>query len=245
MTPEAAARAARGELARWSRPSRGFDARRYFRDSGDLAFYNIGMSRVRSLARDIVRTNPQWSMRDAVKFADALMKERHLEAKGVGVEALARYKRRFTPSLLPVWKGWLAKGYSSNWATTDAICGLLIGPLLVAYPHLAGVVAAWTSHRSLWIRRASAVGLIPLARRGQALAHAYAVAGRLQADEEDLIQKAVGWLLREAGKTDMERLERYLLRRGPRIPRTTVRYAIERFPVARRRTLLVATRSTR
>jgi 3-methyladenine DNA glycosylase AlkD len=69
------------------------------------------------------------------------------------------------------------------------------------------------------------------------------VARQLHPDSEDLIQKAVGWTLREAGKTDMDRLERYLIRHGARIPRTTVRYAIERFPPEKRRSLLVATKT--
>ncbi len=57
------------------------------------------------------------------------------------------------------------------------------------------------------------------------------------------MHKAVGWLLREAGKTDMARLEKYLLSKGPKIPRTTVRYAIERFPKEERKRLLNATRA--
>ena len=70
----------------------------------------------------------------------------------------------------------------------------------------------------------------------------YEIAKRLHADREDLIQKAVGWALREAGKTDPARLERYLRANGASIPRTTLRYAIERFPEAKRRNLLLATR---
>ena len=57
-----------------------------------------------------------------------------------------------------------------------------------------------------------------------------------------MIQKAVGWALREAGKADMARLERYLRANGPAIPRTTLRYAIERFPPAKRAALLKETR---
>jgi 3-methyladenine DNA glycosylase AlkD len=56
------------------------------------------------------------------------------------------------------------------------------------------------------------------------------------------MHKAVGWLLREAGKADMKRLERFLLDNGPKIPRTSVRYAIERFSKADRKRLLEATR---
>ena len=56
---------------------------------------------------------------------------------------------------------------------------------------------------------------------------------------------AAGWLLREAGKTEARRLETYLLAQGPRIPRTTVRYAIERFPEIKRRKILEKTRVQR
>ena len=71
---------------------------------------------------------------------------------------------------------------------------------------------------------------------------AYDVVASLLDDTEDLMHKACGWLLREAGKTDVKRLERFLLRQGPAVPRTSVRYAIERFPEAHRKRLLVATR---
>jgi 3-methyladenine DNA glycosylase AlkD len=88
----------------------------------------------------------------------------------------------------------------------------------------------------------SGVALIPLARKGQALDLLYANAKRLHTDPEDLIQKAVGWALREAGKADSARLERYLRANGTSIPRTTLRYAIERFPAAKRRDILNATK---
>ena len=56
------------------------------------------------------------------------------------------------------------------------------------------------------------------------------------------MHKALGWLLREAGKTDMKRLRQFLLKHGPTIPRTTLRYAIERFPTKDRAKLLQKTR---
>jgi 3-methyladenine DNA glycosylase AlkD len=171
-----------------------------------------------------------------------LIVDNYLETKSVGIEVMARYRRAFEPRLLRVWKRWLADGHSSNWATTDAICGSLIGPLLVRHPSLVARVAGWNRDRNMWVRRASAVGLIPSLRRGVRLELAYEVAARLHADNEDLIQKAVGWMLREAGKADMRSLERYLRVNGPAIPRTTLRYAIERFPAAKRRVLLRVTR---
>jgi 3-methyladenine DNA glycosylase AlkD len=226
-----------------SRPAGQFDARRYFRGAADLAFYNVGTSAMRALARQVHADHrDEWSIDDAMALADALIVERHLETKSVGVEIVARYRRDFTPRLLPAWKRWLANNHSANWATTDAICGMLIGPLILKHPELASTMRDWARHRNMWVRRAAAVGLIPSVRQGLALDLGYEIAKQLHADEEDLIQKAVGWMLREAGKIDPTRLERYLRANGPSIPRTTLRYAVERFSDAKRRSLLKATR---
>ena len=226
-----------------ARPAGEFDASRYFRGGGDLGFYNVGTARMRALARSIHEAHRHdWSIDDAMAFADALIVDRHLEVKSVGIEVVARYRREFAPRLLPRWKRWLAGNHSANWATTDAICGALIGPLLVAHPSLAPRMRAWAGDRNLWVRRAAIVGLIARARKGEALDILYDVAARLHPDEEDLIHKAVGWALREAGKADATRLERHLRSNGPSIPRTTVRYAIERFDERKRRMLMEATR---
>jgi 3-methyladenine DNA glycosylase AlkD len=80
------------------------------------------------------------------------------------------------------------------------------------------------------------------ARKGAALDLVYEIARRLHPDREDLIQKAVGWLLREAGKSDEARLERYLRAQGSSVPRTTLRYAIERMSDRKRAAIMKATR---
>ena len=94
----------------------------------------------------------------------------------------------------------------------------------------------------MWLRRAAMVALVKPARRGLALEKVHAYAAPLLNDPEDLVQKAVGWLLREAGKTDMERLRQYLEKYGRNCARTTLRYAIERFPEITRRQILESTR---
>jgi hypothetical protein len=114
-----------------ARPHGAFDAARYFRGDEHLRFYNVGTANVRALARAIhAATRDRWAIDDAVRFAGSLMTDPFLETKAVGIEVLARYRRSFVPRLLPVWKRWLAQDLSANWATTDAICGVLIGPVL-------------------------------------------------------------------------------------------------------------------
>jgi 3-methyladenine DNA glycosylase AlkD len=225
------------------RPAGAFDAARYFRGEHGLQFYNVGTAKTRALARHIYTANQsEWTVDDAMRFADEVMRDPYLETKSIGIEVVARYRKTFTTRLLPRWKRWLALNLSANWATTDTICGMLIGPLLSDNPRLIAQMRSWARHRNMWVRRASAVSLIPPIRRGLALDIAYDVARMLHPDKEDLIQKAVGWMLREAGKQDEARLERYLIARGAAIPRTTLRYAIERFPASRRAKLQAVTR---
>jgi 3-methyladenine DNA glycosylase AlkD len=244
QTVEATVRSVTAALRRLSRPAGSFDAERYFRGDHGLRFYNTGTAAMRGLARDVYRAHrDEWTVEDAMQVAGELMRDAHLEAKSVGIELVARYRSAFTAALLPRWKGWLAANLSANWATTDAMCGMLIGPLLVDHPPLAVRLRAWARDRNMWVRRASAVALIPSVRHGGALDLGYEIAARLHADREDLIQKAVGWMLREAGKTDPGRLESYLLANGARIPRTTLRYAIERFPAATRLAIMNRTRT--
>lgn len=232
-------------LRRLSRPPGTFDAARYFRGDHGLRFYNAGTKQVRGLARALYTANREdWTVDDAMRLADALVRDPYLETKSIGIELVARCRRAFTPRLLSAWKRWLAGNLSANWATTDQICGMLIGPLLLDYPRLIPLMRTWAAHRNPWVRRASAVALIPSIRRGLALDVAYEVAKTLHRDDNDLTQKAVGWMLREAGKQDRTRLERYLRANGTVIPRTTFRYAIERFPARKRRALLTSSRGS-
>lgn len=228
-----------------ARDARGFDAARYFRGTPDLRFHNVGTAAVRNLARAIVVANGTWTISEAMALADALMTDPYLEAKAVGIEVVGRYRRQFAAPLLPRWKRWLARELAANWATTDLLCGTLIGPLLVRDASLIVDVCAWHTHRVMWVRRASAVALLPAIRRGLVLEAGYDVAAALHGESHDLMHKAVGWLLRELGKRDAARLEAYLRAHGPSMPRTTVRYAIERFPAAARAELLAVTRAPR
>lgn len=238
-----AAARVRRELERQARPAGSFDPSRYFRTTERLAFLNVPTPIVRALGREIAREHrDRWTIDDALAFAGLLVRDPRLEVKGAGIEALAVRRRELGPGSLRTFKRWLAGNLSANWATTDSMCGSLISPVLAAHPGLVPDVAGWTRHRNMWVRRAAAVSMVRLAARGRSLDEAYGVARSLMGDREDLIQKACGWLLREAGKTDPGRLERYLRAHGPDMPRTTVRYAIERFAPAKRAVLLASTR---
>ena len=189
---------------------------------------------LRSIERELwEKVARRWTLADAIAYCDLMLAEPRLEAKGLGLLLLARQRRAFEPRLLATAKRWLALGRSANWATSDSLSSLVVAEILRRYPdRIPDGRGLDPFAQPLAPRRTAAVALVPLARKGRALDAAYRVVARLLSDGEDLIHKASGWLLREAGKTDPARLERFLLEHGPRVPRTTLRYAIERFAPA-------------
>src|SRR5207248_1357595 len=124
--------------------------------------------------------------------------------------------------------------FVNNWDLVDVSAAAIVGG------HLAGrsrrPLVRLAKSASLWERRIAVVATHHFIRRGE-FADTLAVAELLLGDREDLIHKAVGWMLREVGQRDRAVLEGFL-RRHRRMPRTTLRYAIERFPEELRRAYL-------
>lgn len=240
-SPESIARKAERMLEKKADPRRAAGARKYFKER--VTFYGLTSDEVRKIARELfeqVRT--EWNLQQAIELCEILLRNEFFEARSVGTLMFLKFNREFDPSIFALVKKWLERNWLDNWAAVDSLCPDCLGPLLEKHPGLADEVEGWTRHPNRWVKRASAVSFIKLARRGKLLDAAYRIAERLFAVDDDLVEKAAGWLLREAGKTDMKRLERFLLSRGPAVPRTTLRYAIERFPHDKKKQLLTETR---
>jgi 3-methyladenine DNA glycosylase AlkD len=216
----------------------------YFKPGDAVAVFGVATPMQRRIAAGLFQTvRGDWTIDQALSFCNILIKRRELESKNTGMFLLARYKKDFKPQLLEEIEDWLANDHCGNWAATDALCSELLAPLVRQHPVLIPRLKRWAGDHNLWLRRASIVGMIHCARRGEYLDDVYEIAESLLDYGEDLIHKANGWILREAGKADQKRLERFLLDRGPGIPRTTLRYAIERFSPETRKVLLEKTRA--
>ena len=240
-TPETIARLAVRRLQELSDPVRAAGAERYFKHT--IKAFGATAAQVRGLAADLFKAvKGRWTLPDAVSLCEMLLARPELEAKAIGCLILNRFKNDFPPSILERIEGWLAGDLLDNWASVDTFCTDAMAALLMKYPELIVRVKSWACHPNRWVKRASAVSFIKLARRKNYLPPIYEISASLFPVDDDLVQKANGWMLREAGKSDMNRLERFLLRHGPAIPRTTVRYAIERFDEKKRRELLLRTR---
>lgn len=205
--------------------------------------YGLGAQEIRGLARELYQEiKTAWTVEEAIRLCEILLPQAELEAKSLASIILAKFKDEFPESLFFKIEGWLARNYCDNWASVDGLCPEVVGSLLEKYPRLIEEIKQWAESPNRWVRRASIVSFIKLARKSRFLDEIYEMAKSHLKDRDGLIQKANGWLLREAGKRDMSRLERFLIEHGPMIPRTTLRYAIERFDEKKRKELLLRTR---
>jgi len=123
----------------------------------------------------------------------------------------------------------------NNWDLVDTSAPYILGEHLIFRPRRILYCLAESSN--LWERRIAMVATAAFIDRGD-LKDAFAIAARLLADKRDLIHKAIGWMLREAGKHSRAEMIDFLKRNYSRMPRTALRYAIEHLPEAQRKRAL-------
>ncbi|HYV64065.1 MAG TPA: DNA alkylation repair protein [Bryobacteraceae bacterium] len=123
----------------------------------------------------------------------------------------------------------------NNWDLVDTSAPYIVGRHLLTRPRK--ILYRLARSRNLWERRIAIVSTQTLIRAGE-IEDSFAIAKILLPDKHDLIHKAVGWMLREAGKQSAPALLRFLKENYAALPRTSLRYAIERFPAAQRKRML-------
>ena len=126
----------------------------------------------------------------------------------------------------------------NNWDLVDQSAYQILGAHLYGKKEAAAFLLKMARSRELWERRVAMVATFYFIKNKSAQ-EALAVAEVLLKDDHDLMHKAVGWMLREVGKrVSQDILEKFLLRHYKDLSRTTLRYAIERFPEAKRKIIL-------
>ena len=241
LTPEDVARKGLTALKKMADPARARQSQRYFKE--EARFYGITSADARTLARELYEeVKKDWTPDEALRFCEILLPHPYHDTRVLGILILSHYKKALAEDLFEKIHGWLSRNYLDNWALVDTTCPDVVGALLEKYPGLVDRIKAWAFSDNRWVRRASLVSFIKLAKKMEFQDAVYQISASLFPDRDDLIQKANGWLLREAGKGDTKRLERFLLDNGPVIPRTTLRYAIERFEEKKRKGILEKTR---
>ena len=164
----------------------------------------------------------------ALRVGNSLYRSGNTDEAALAARILERFSRQLELQHFATFDRWI--GWLRDWASCDSLCGQLLGPLIRRHPSSIRRVAPWTRARHRWRRRASVVCLIPLARHGERLTEVLAIADRVLGDDDDMVRKGVGWLLKEGTRRQPDVIVRYLLANRHRTSRLVLRYACELLP---------------
>ena len=168
---------------------------------------------------------------------ERLLASRFHEHRFVALEILvARYEKGAPAEQQEIFEFYLSHTAGiNNWDLVDTSAPYIVGQHLLTRPR--DMLYRLARSPVIWERRIAIVACLAFIRASQ-LDDVFALTEVLLSDKHDLMQKAMGWLLREAGKVSRPSLVSFLEEHYASIPRTTLRYAIERFsPVQRKRAL--------
>ncbi len=175
-----------------------------------------------------------------VEVADQLFSGAVLEEKVAAVFLLQKLEGEFGDREFKLFESWLDR--ISSWADHDALVHYLIAPMIAAKPGRAGTVFRWAKSPNRWRRRAACVALIRGARAKMFFPEIKRLSNFLLIDEDDMVQKGLGWLLRETAKFDAKRTVPYLMKIRRRAPRLVLRTACETLPPRTRKLVLTVER---
>ena len=171
-----------------------------------------------------------------VKVADQLFRGDVLEEKVFAVLMVQAIVKDFVTSEFKLFESWLDR--VGSWADHDALVHYVLGPMIAADPRLLARPLRWAKSKSRWYRRAAAVSLVHSTRRHKNFEHIQRVTELLLASDDDMVQKGLGWLLREAAKANREQMVEYLMSIRQRAPRLVLRTACETLPPSLKQRIL-------
>jgi 3-methyladenine DNA glycosylase AlkD len=219
-------------------PERAAGIQRFFKEEArSHGWKTADLRRYARTLGDELRADPA----ALLDVAEALFQSVVLEEKGLGVLILQRSLRTFGPAEFRRFERWFR--HVASWADHDALAMFLIGPMMTAEPSRSARALSWTRSTDRWHRRAAAVSLIDGVRHGLFTAEAATVTDRLMADRDDMVQKGLGWLLREWGKVRPGETVPLLMSIRERTSRLVLRTACERLPPASRARILAKPRA--
>lgn len=200
---------------------------RYFREEVNL--YGISASTVKQIAREnyaLIKMRPK---KDILELCDSLWQSGMMEESFVACMWSERLAGKLTTDDFSMLERWV-QNYIGNWASCDTLCNHTIGDFIQKYPEYISELKRWAREDNRWVKRAAAVSLIIPARRGKFLSDIFEIAEILLQDRDDMVQKGYGWMLKEASKPYQKEVFDFVIRHKAVMPRTALRYAIEKMP---------------
>lgn len=200
---------------------------RFFKE--DVSMYGLKSAQTVQIGKEFYAALPDKSKPVVFGYCRELWESGFMEESFIACNWSYNVRKQYEPADFDVFELWVNK-YVTNWASCDTLCNHSVGTLVEMYPHLLSGLKKWAKSKNRWVKRASAVSLIIPARKGLFLDDIFEIAGILHSDPDDMVQKGYGWMLKAASQAHQKDVFDYVMKKKATMPRTSLRYAIEKMP---------------
>ncbi|MFA5383018.1 MAG: DNA alkylation repair protein [Candidatus Micrarchaeia archaeon] len=211
-------------------------SKRFFKEK--IKVYGMKTSLCSQISKKYYSEVKDKTKKEIFELCEELFKSGYMEESFIACNWSYNVHKQFEEKDIFVFEKWI-ENYVTNWATCDTLCNHTIGEFMEMYPKQVSILKKWAKSKNMWMRRAAAVSLIVPAKRGLFFKEALEIADILMMDKEDLVQKGYGWLLKEESRTKQKDIFNYVIKNKKVMPRTALRYAIEKMPQELRKKAMV------
>jgi 3-methyladenine DNA glycosylase AlkD len=200
---------------------------RFFKEKVEL--YGVASAVVGKIAKANFEKVKGESKESILEMCEELWQSGYMEESFIACNWSYELHKSFVDEDLIWMEKWVGQ-YLNNWASCDTLCNHTVGRYLEMFPENIQVLKKWATSSNRWMRRAAAVSLIIPARKGLFLKDIFEIADILLLDPDDMVQKGYGWMLKSASKCYEREVFDYVVAHKKVMPRTALRYAIEKMP---------------
>jgi 3-methyladenine DNA glycosylase AlkD len=218
----------RTELANKADEKTRLSGERFFKE--EVKLYGIKASDVTQTSKDFYKFLPDRSKKNVFRLCEELWKSGYIEESIIACDWSYNVRKDYVPDDFSTFEKWV-NNYVTNWASCDTLCNHTVGTFIEMYPEFIKGLKTWAVSENRWVKRASSVSLIVPARKGKFLNDIFEIADILHSDRDDMVQKGYGWMLKAASQANQQQVFDYIMKKKATMPRTSLRYAIEKMPL--------------
>ncbi|GAA5520243.1 DNA alkylation repair protein [Aliifodinibius salicampi] len=217
----------RRELKQNSEPENRKIGKTFFKE--EVRLYGVKTATVTQIAKKYFKEISDQKKSEVFGLCEQLWQSGYTEESYIACNWAYALRKDYEPDDFIIFEKWLHL-YVVNWASCDTLCNHTIGTFIEMYPEYLPELKLWAKAENRWVRRGSAVTLIVPARDGKFLKEVLEISELLLMDDDDLVQKGYGWLMKAASESHQKEIFDYVMSKKEIMSRTALRYAIEKMP---------------
>jgi 3-methyladenine DNA glycosylase AlkD len=195
----------------------------------EIKCYGVKSAVVGKISKEYFQHINGYTKAEIFDLCEKLWQSGYIEESFIACNWSYFIRKKYESGDFQQFEKWI-NDYVNNWASCDTLCNHTIGEFIEMYPGYLSKLKEFAKSGNRWMRRASAVSLIIPARKGKFLNDILELADILLLDKDDLVQKGYGWMLKAASQSYQKEIFDYVLSKKLIMPRTALRYAIEKMP---------------